>query len=90
MPTISFFYGVLIKMFFKDAKKHHLPHIHAEYQDSVAVYAIKTGKKITGKMPRAKHKLIVAWLEIHKDALLANWALAVAGEDLFTIKGLDQ
>ncbi|MCL1887306.1 MAG: DUF4160 domain-containing protein [Kiritimatiellaeota bacterium] len=89
MPTISFFYGVLIKMFFKDIEKHRLPHIHVEYQDTVAVYAIKTGKVISGKIPLAKHKLVVAWMEIHKDALLANWKLAVAGEELFTIKGLD-
>lgn len=30
MPTISMFYGILIKMFFKDIEKHKLPHIHAE------------------------------------------------------------
>ena len=89
MPTISFFYGVLIKMFFKDTGKHHLPHIHAEYQGKVAVYAIKTGALLSGKIPLAKHKLVEAWIVIHKDALLANWTLAVAGEELFTIKGLD-
>ena len=26
MPTISMFYGILIKMFFHDTGKHHLPH----------------------------------------------------------------
>jgi len=30
MPTISMFYGILIRMFFHDTGKHHLPHIHAE------------------------------------------------------------
>ena len=25
MPTISMFYGVLIRMFFRDAEKHHTP-----------------------------------------------------------------
>jgi hypothetical protein len=37
MPTISMFYGILIRMFFYDMDKHHVPHIHAEYQDAVAV-----------------------------------------------------
>ena len=32
MPTISMFYGILIRMFFKDIEKHHTPHIYAEYQ----------------------------------------------------------
>nr|VFJ45971.1 MAG: protein of unknown function (DUF4160) [Candidatus Kentron sp. DK] len=43
MPTISIFYGILIRMFFHDTDKHHVPHIHAEYQGQVAVYAIKDG-----------------------------------------------
>ena len=28
MPTISMFYGILILMFFRDNRRHHLPHIH--------------------------------------------------------------
>lgn len=35
MPTISMFYGILIRMFFKDIERHKLAHIHAEYQGSV-------------------------------------------------------
>ena len=30
MPTISMFYGILIRMFFRDIEKHHVPHIHAD------------------------------------------------------------
>jgi len=37
-----------------------------------------------------KQKLIVAWIEIHKDDLLANWELVVNGKTPFKIKGLDQ
>ncbi len=29
MPTISMFYGILIRMFFDDTNKHHVPHIRA-------------------------------------------------------------
>nr|VFJ47463.1 MAG: protein of unknown function (DUF4160) [Candidatus Kentron sp. DK] len=35
MPTISIFYGILIRMFFHDTDKHHVPHVHAEYQGQV-------------------------------------------------------
>jgi len=73
MPTISMFYGVLIRMFFMDIERHHLPHIQAEYQNDVAVYAIEDGSLLSGTLPQNKDKLVVAWIEIHKEELLANW-----------------
>jgi hypothetical protein len=76
MPTISMFYGILIRMFFKDVDKHSAPHIHAEYQGKFAVYAIDDGRVLAGELPPAKHKLVAAWVEIHKDDLEADWALA--------------
>ncbi len=84
------FYGILIRMFFHDTEKHHLPHIHAEYQGDVAVYAIEDGAVLAGGPPSNKHKLVVAWIEIHHEDLLADWALAVNGKQPFPIKGLDQ
>jgi len=90
MPTISMFYGILIRMFFKDIDRHHLPHIHAEYQGETAVYSIPDGKRLAGSIPLRKEKLIVAWIEIHKDDLAADWELAVNGKTPFKIKGLDQ
>jgi len=33
-------------------------------------------------------KLVQAWIEIHKEDLLANWKLAVAGEPVFKIDPL--
>lgn len=90
MPTISMFYGILIRMFFHDTGKHHSPHIHAEYQGEVGVYAIKDGQLLSGNLPSKKHKLVVAWIEIHHDDLSADWVLAVNGKKPFPIRGLDQ
>ncbi|MCU0285286.1 MAG: DUF4160 domain-containing protein [Acidobacteria bacterium] len=90
MPTISMFYGILIRMFFKDVEKHKSPHIHADYQGQVAVYSILDGNILAGELPPNKHKLVVAWIEIHRDDLMADWELAVHGNKPFTIKGLDQ
>ncbi len=90
MPTISMFYGILIRMFFRDIERHNLPHIHADYQGSVGVYSIIDGTLLAGALPSNKHKLVVAWIEIHKDDLLADWELAVNGKKPFPIKGLDQ
>lgn len=90
MPTISMFYGILIRMFFCDVDRHHVPHVHADYQGSVAVYAIPDGAVLAGELPPSKHKLVVAWIEIHRDDLLADWNLAASGKNPFPIKGLDQ
>ena len=90
MPTISIFYGILIKMFFYDTEKHHMPHIHAEYQGDMAVYSIENGDVLAGKLPPKKNKLVVAWIEIHKEDLMADWELAVNGQNLLPIRGLDQ
>jgi len=88
MPTISMFYGILIRMFFRDIE--HTPHIHADYQGQVAVYSIIDGNVLAGELPLKKHKLVVAWIEIHQEDLLADWELAVNGKKPFPIRGLDQ
>ncbi len=90
MPTISMFYGLVVRMFFFDADRHKLPHVHVEYQNHLAVYAIETGRVLAGKLPAKKHKLMIAWLAIHEEELMADWRLAMAGHTLFRIRGLDQ
>ena len=72
MPTISMFYGILIRMFFRDIDKHKTPHIHAEFQGENAVYSISDGELLAGKINHKKQKLILAWIEIHQDDLLAD------------------
>ena len=89
MPVISMFYGIIIRMFYKDDKQHHLPHIHVEYQGDIVVLDIESGSILSGSIPAAKKKLVDAWMEIHHDELLADWALAVEGAKVFRIKGLE-
>jgi hypothetical protein len=90
VPTISMFYEILIRMFFKDIERHSVPHVHAEYQGEFAVCAIDDGRVLAGALPPNKHKLVAAWIEIHKEDLAADWALAVEGRKPFPIRGLDQ
>jgi hypothetical protein len=87
--NISMSCGILIRMFFRDAEKHHTPHIHADYQGQVGVYSILDGTLLAGELPLNKQKLVVAWIEIHREDLLADWNLAVNGKRPFPIKGLD-
>ena len=89
MPVISMFYGIIIRMFNYDNQQHHQPHVHAQYQENNAVFDIETGEIITGEIPNRNKKLVQAWIENHRDELLANWNLAINGERIFKIKPLD-
>lgn len=88
MPTISMFYGILIQMYFYDDKKHSCPHIHAEYGEHHASIAIADGSVLAGELPPSKMKLVQAWIEIHREDLMADWRLAVSGEPVFKIDPL--
>lgn len=88
MPTISMFYGILVAMFFEDADRHRLPHIHVRYAGEKASIAIEDGRVLAGGIPSKQLKMVQAWIEIHKDELFADWELAVAGEQPFRIAPL--
>ncbi|MBR3784315.1 MAG: DUF4160 domain-containing protein [Bacteroidales bacterium] len=71
MPQISDFYGIVIFMNFSD---HMPPHFHAwynhgEYKISVD---IKSGL-VKGRMPGRAVRMILEWLDLHRDELLACW-----------------
>jgi hypothetical protein len=88
MPLISSFYGILIYMYWLDTKQHHLPHIHAEYAGSEAVFSIAESDLLEGSMPPRQTRLIQAWIEIHREELMADWTLAIRGESLVKIDPL--
>lgn len=75
-------------MYFFDNKRHHLPHIHVKYQDDEAVFAIPTGEVLEGRIPPAKCKLVQAWIELRQEELMADWQLALEGQELFKIEPL--
>ena len=87
MPTLSMFYGILIKMNWNDTGQHNLPHFHAFYGDYEAVFGLD-GELIAGKFPRKQSAFIKAWALLHEDELAANWKLAVNGEVIFRIEPL--
>ena len=46
------------------------------------------GEIMDGSIPDNKMKLVEAWIEIHKEDLLANWEIAVNGQEVFKIEPL--
>lgn len=88
MPSISMFYGLIVYMYFKDNKQHNLPHIHVKYQADEVIVQIPDGVVLEGSIPKAKMKLLQAWVELHQEELIADWELAVSGEQPYKIDPL--
>ena len=57
MPTISMFYGIIIRMYCSP-REHNPPHIHAYYQDYKAIIDIRTCEISEGKLPQNKRNLL--------------------------------
>ena len=85
MPTISMFYGIIIRMY--NTGEHNPPHFHATYQGYNAVFNMD-GDLTHGDMPQKQCRLIAAWVELHRDELCANWELAMAEQPLYKIEPL--
>ena len=87
MPTLSIFYGIIVRMYNEKGGKHSMPHIHAEYQDDEVVVDLE-GNIIEGNIPKNKMHLLTAWIEIHREDLQANWKLLSSGDGYFKIDPL--
>lgn len=88
MPTISMFYGIIVYMYFFDNKKHYKPHVHAEYAGHEIAISIEDGEILVGSFPKKQLKMLQAWVAIHEEELMADWKLAIEGQELFRIEPL--
>jgi len=88
MPVISMFYGIIVSLYFIDNRQHKSPHVHVRYQEHEAVIGIPEGDLLEGFLPPAKMRLVSAWIEIHRDELMADWQLALTGQDPYKIEPL--
>lgn len=85
MPTISMFYGIIIRMYCAPSE-HNPPHFHAYYQEYKAVVDINSCELTDGYLPNKQLKLVLAWAELRKEELLADWTLAQNGELPYNIE----
>jgi hypothetical protein len=88
MPVISMFYGIIIRLYLLDNQQHNLPHIHARYAEFEAAIGIADGEALSGELPRKQLRLVQAWIELHRDELMADWELAANGEPPYKIDPL--
>lgn len=74
MPIIARFYGISIKMYFKE---HGLPHFHALYAEYNGVFDINSLEMIEGDLPNRAQKLVKEWAEMYHDDLIEMWKTQV-------------
>jgi len=70
MPVVSRFYGIVIKLYFRD---HGVPHFHALYGEHNAVFAIDTLEMIEGDLPNRARRLVTDWAQQYQGELRRMW-----------------
>jgi len=65
LPTISMFYGIIIRMYFAPGE-HPPPHFHVYYAEYTTTVDIRTCELIEGNLPKKQIKLTLAWLNYIK------------------------
>ena len=72
MPILSIFYGIVIKMYFKQSE-HNPPHIHAIYNENAAAIDFITGDVLDGYLPQKELALVREWLRSNVNELQEIW-----------------
>ena len=85
MPTISMFYGIIIRMYFDD---HPTPHFHAYSGDEEASISIDTLEVVEGKLSRRALALVLEWASEHRAELRENWMRCESHQQLNEIAPL--
>jgi len=70
MPVISVFFGIVIRMFYRE---DGVPHFHAEYQGQQATFTFD-GELLAGTLrSRTARQRISKWAMARRAELDANW-----------------
>lgn len=86
MPEVSRFFGVSIMM---RANDHRPPHFHVRYAGQRAAVSIRAPRVVEGFLAPRVQRLVREWAAMHREELLADWALAEAGETPLPIAPLE-
>jgi len=70
MPVIARFYGILIKMYFRE---HGVPHFHAMYGELMECSTCRLSTLIEGDLPHRAQRLVLDWAAQYKDELVQMW-----------------
>lgn len=88
MPTLSMFFGIIIKMNKELGGKHHRAHIHAMHAGKMASFDLETSEMIAGELDKDDVDKVRGWMSIHREELFANWKLLSEEDTYFKIEPL--
>lgn len=77
--------SIFIFLIIKNTMNHISMQNNGEYS---AIFSIRTGLLVEGKLPHKKLKYVIEWAEIHKEELMNNWALSFEGNAVSKIDPL--
>ena len=70
MPVIARFYGILIKMYFRE---HGIPHFHAIYGEFNGVFEVATLEMMEGDLPPRAQRMVRDWAQQYQTELRRMW-----------------
>ncbi len=81
LKLIAAFYGVMIGFSAARSNKQQAPFVMALCDGAEAAVEVASNKLLFGQLPANKLLLVNAWVEIHREELVANWhAGQITGE----------
>lgn len=86
MPIIAAFLGMIVRVYHSD---HNPPHIHVQYGDYEAIFEIKSGRILYGKLSPRLQRLLSEWLRSRRHDIMKAWDDAQAHHIPRRVKPLD-
>jgi hypothetical protein len=86
MPIISVFFGIIVRMYYKE---HEPAHFHAEHQSQQGKFDFAGEMTVGNIRSGTALRLIREWTVLHQAELQANWDQMKAGRPLNGIAPLE-
>ena len=67
---------------------HNPPHFHVRYNEFRAIIEIEA-KNVIGELPNRALRIVLEWLDLHKNELMNNWNNLQKGRSVVKIKPLE-
>jgi hypothetical protein len=88
LKMISVFYGIVVAFAASTLQRNKAPFVIAIWQSAEAAIDIGTNQLLWGQLPANKLLLVNAWIEIHREELLANWHAGRLTGEFFKLEPL--
>ena len=88
LKLIAAFYGVMIGFSAARSNKQQAPFVMAFCDGAEAAVEVASNKLLFGQLPANKLLLVNAWVEIHREELLASWHAGRITGDYFKLDPL--